>query len=184
MTKTLALAVLLVSFARPVRADDAAMVEFFGALGGLEAQAATMARSYPADPRVDMDWDQLDQHFVVRFPGIWFGNTMIGVNGVCIQGEYLRTRRRIKDCVQYVGRARTCVRYTEEYLVTPISRSEKECVRKLPGRGGQCVEWRLATYRQDLKPMVDVLPRRRLGKFLPPQEPLFQKQYEIPVCAD
>jgi len=193
--KKLALLVTLTavcgSFARSEESGDA---KFFGALKSarLESAAAVvvgqrgLASAY-AKVGPDSSWGEIEEAYRPLFPMISFGSTFMSLNGVCVDGDNLRTRTPVKECVKSVSmgrRGQVCVETVEKFLYTPIVYQDQECIRRdhYSRSGGACRGYRTVTYRHDLSPMIGVGRRQLQHRGQSPFDTVFSKRYDVPVC--
>lgn len=189
MKSMLAVALVLASFGAALASDfpGPGLSSRLAETAKLPAPAAAPApaRAPASQPGPESSWDEIRSVYKAFFPMVGFGSTFMSLDGVCVEGDQLRTLSPVEECVRWQswGRQRSCVEKRSVHLRTPIVYEDRECVRRdsYPRRSNQCVEYRSVIRRHELSPMVGV-GRRQVRRGESPFSELFQKRYEVPAC--
>ena len=115
-------------------------------------------------------WHQVD------FPQIQFGQKHIEVYEVCVDGNVLKTKDYVYNCIRYHNDNERdgCKQWTEARLVTPRTYSIEVCLSEIDG---DCRQWGLETRTYRLRYDIQVYRERGLGAV-----PIFMKNYNIEYC--
>lgn len=130
-------------------------------------------------------WDAIDAAGLrAEFPQVQFGTTFVGVQGVCVDGDNLKTLEPVERCVHRADRGENadCDRTVSSQLTTPRTYTYQHCVAYSPGEGGSCVHWVSRTAVIPLSYEVPVFKVTDAGESGLTKELLFSKHFEIGSC--
>ena len=158
----------------------------------LTAMAAEARWGSPM-PTADTTWKKLgrDQRVIFELPQVQLGNWFMRVGSLCIEGENLRSKRKVTSCTRYQGGDNDrCVEERLHYVYKPITGEATRCVDWRGGDNDECTRYATYTYTYTIPTDYEIpVYRRRSGgrdgddfdrssMF----KPLFHKGLVIPAC--
>ena len=144
-----------------------------------------------ATPDANSTWREItrSRRVVHQLPQyIMSHGTFSRAANVCVDGDYIRTKRSIKKCTQYTGREDRCVSWITVFPTKPIIGTTRRCVRRRNGDNDECIEWADIPYELSLTFDVKVYRRRSGGRNDSDYDrysmyrPLFTKEFTISNC--
>lgn len=135
------------------------------ALAGISASAATVGH--------DSSWAEIKAAgYKPLYPKVQFGTTFVSVDGVCVDGETLRTTFPVILCTETRNdEAGTCLKQEALILSTPMTYEYEACA----GYGEHC-RWERRTGRHALTYIVDVTRWKN-------ENHVFYKNFDLPACG-
>ncbi len=122
--------------------------------------------------------------YSVDTPAINFRGNGLQVSpfGVCVDGDFLRTKGMVEKCVSRDNRDGDCSASVFQYEFLPITRRVKTCVKYSQRGGGdrECVRFATRSVTTPLSYTFDVY--KRTGARNGGLRYLFSKDYDIMAC--
>ena len=144
-------------------------------------------------PTVDSSWEEIRtsrNRVIFELPQYnlshgWY----MRAGSVCIDGEDLRSIKKVQKCVRWSGgRNERCLEFKEIYPSMKIEGTRNTCTRWSGGRNDRCTRYEEIPYKITTEFNVKVYRRRSGGRDGDDYDassrfkPLFGKMFSIPQC--
>lgn len=146
----------------------------FGLILAVVASIAVPAYAQSVGP--DSSWDEILQssQYRVSFPVVFFGNTGLPVNALCVDGGYLHSVEPVNVCLDWDVSHMRCERSETMTLSTSIDHMEERCIKR---RRMRCLETEIVPVSHPLDYKISVYQKVRY-----PSRVAFRKNFTIPSC--
>jgi hypothetical protein len=127
--------------------------------------------------KANLSWEEIYQRgWYGQFPQIQFENVYVGVNSVCVAGDYLKAT--ISVCTEWSGgESNNCTRFEDKAVSQHRVQTRTECVQWSGGDNDQCLRYDTVTRTTPTTYMVPVVMSSGDS-----EQHLFNKSFTIPAC--
>jgi hypothetical protein len=95
------------------------------------------AQTFSAEmPDVNSSWEEIsnDRRVIYKLPQLRLGHgSYTRAQGACVDGENLRTIKKVTRCTEYHGRNDRCVSWEIVYPSRAINGTQRRCIRRRMG---------------------------------------------------